>query len=66
MAIISYTIKMLILDLPAAVLFKVALFGVDLYSNALILLGLAIVRVLFLRWIQGYEKYILFRVDVDK
>ncbi|MFM1763004.1 MAG: hypothetical protein RLZZ512_794 [Bacteroidota bacterium] len=52
MAIISYTIKMLILDLPAAVLFKVALFGVDLCSNALILLGLAIARVLFLR---GFE-----------
>lgn len=52
MAIISYTIKMLILDLPAAVLFKVALIGVELCSNALILLGLAIVRVLFLR---GFE-----------
>lgn len=52
MAIKSYTIKMLILDLPAAELFKVALIGVELYSNALILLGLAIVRVLFLR---GFE-----------
>ena len=52
MAIKSYTIKMLILDLPAAVLFKVALFGVELCSNALILLGLVIVRVLFLR---GFE-----------
>ncbi len=52
MAIKSYTIKMLILDLPAAVLFKVALFGAELCSNALILLGLTIVRVLFLR---GFE-----------
>jgi len=52
MAIKSYTIKMLILGLPDAVFFKVALFGVDLCSNALILLGLAIVRVLFLR---GFE-----------
>ncbi len=52
MAIKSYTIKMLILDLPAAELFKVALIGVELCSNALILLGLAIVRVLFLR---GFE-----------
>jgi len=52
MAIKSYTIKMLILDLPAAVLFKVALIGVELCSNALILLGLAILRVLFLR---GFE-----------
>jgi hypothetical protein len=52
MSIKSYTIKMLILDLPAAVLFKVALFGAELCSNALILLGLTIVRVLFLR---GFE-----------
>jgi hypothetical protein len=52
MAIKSYTIKMLILGLPDAVFFKVALFGVDLCSNTLILLGLAIVRVLFLR---GFE-----------
>ncbi len=52
MAIKSYTIKMLILDLLAAELFKVALICVELCSNALILLGLAIVRVLFLR---GFE-----------
>jgi hypothetical protein len=52
MAIKSYTIKMLILGLLDDVLFKVALFGVGLCCNALILLGLAIVRVLFLR---GFE-----------
>jgi len=52
MAIKSYTIKMLILDLPAAVLFKVAFLGVRLCCNVLILLGLAIVSVFFL---GGFE-----------